>query len=143
MRGWAHDTATTRRVRGPTSSSYSRGRLRVDRLSVEPCVYVAPAVADAKLSQGDFADLINVSRGTVSNYERDNLPGGPRQRLAFNSWAAACGVDVEWLETGQAPAQPEPDGGLSVLRARRDSKPQPSDPKVMGLLTWSARSAAA
>ena len=88
--------------------------------------------------QGDFADLINVSRGTVSNYERDNLPGGPRQRLAFNSWAAACGVDVEWLETGQAPAQPEPDGGLSVLRARRDSKPQPSDPKVMGLLTWSA-----
>ena len=29
----------------------------------------------AKLSQGDFADLINVSRGTVSNYERDNLPG--------------------------------------------------------------------
>ena len=92
----------------------------------------------AKLSQGDFADLINVSRGTVSNYERDNLPGGPRQRLAFNSRAAACGVDVEWLETGQAPAQPEPDGGLSVLRARRYSKPQPSDPKVMGLLTWSA-----
>ena len=84
---------------------------------------LAPSVGDrlriarerrAKLSQGDFADLINVSRGS--------------------------GVDVEWLETGQAPVQPEPDGGLSVesLRARRYSKPQPSDPKVMGLLTWSA-----
>ena len=107
---------------------------------------LAPSVGDrlriarerrAKLSQGDFADLVNASRGTVSNYERDNLPGGPRQRLVFNSWAAACGVDVEWLETGQAPVQPEPDGGLSVesLRARRYSKPQPSDPKVMGLLT--------
>ena len=64
---------------------------------------LAPSVGDrlriarerrAKLSQGDFADLVNVSRGTVSNYERDSLPGGPRQRLVvFNSWAAACGVD--------------------------------------------------
>ena len=44
---------------------------------------LAPSVGDrlriarerrAKLSQGDFADLVNASRGTVSNYERDNLP---------------------------------------------------------------------
>lgn len=83
------------------------------------------------LDQTTFADHIGVSRGTVSHYERDKLPGGPRQRLVLNAWAAACGVTREWLETGQAPDQPEPDGGLRVERARRYSKPQPSDPKVV------------
>jgi transcriptional regulator with XRE-family HTH domain len=52
------------------------------------------------LDQAEFADLIHVSRGTVSNYERDMIPGGPRRKLVFNSWATATGVTVEWLETG-------------------------------------------
>ena len=82
------------------------------------------------LDQTEFAAHINVSRGTVSNYERDKLPGGPRQRLVLNAWAAATGTTREWLETGKAPVQPEPDGGLEVLRACRDSNPKPSDPKV-------------
>src|SRR5690606_19045026 len=62
------------------------------------------------LDQGEFAELINVSRGTVSNYERDRIPNGPRRRLVFNSWAAACGVAVHWLETGIDPRNGDDDG---------------------------------
>ena len=86
------------------------------------------------LDQAAFADLIAVSRGTVSNYERGKLPGGTRQRLVLNAWATACGVTREWLETGETPARPTPDGGLPTmihtLRARQESNSQPSDPKV-------------
>ena len=71
------------------------------------------------LDQGEFAELISVSRGTVSNYERDHLPGGTRQRLVLNAWAQATGVSRTWLETGEpdAPTPPRPDGGVDVARA--------------------------
>lgn len=63
------------------------------------------------LEQEPFAQLINVSRGTVSNYERGRLPGGPREQLVLNAWAAACDVSVDWLRTGDEPAPTPPDGG--------------------------------
>ena len=85
------------------------------------------------LDQETFAELISVSRGTVSNYERGRLPGGTRQRLVLNSWAKACRVTREWLETGKTPTEPEPGEGLPTLRARDDSNVQPSDPKVLPL----------
>lgn len=67
------------------------------------------------LDQGEFAEQIGVSRGTVSNYERDRLPGGPRQRLVLNAWAAACDVSRMWLETGVAePVSPTPGPGSST-----------------------------
>lgn len=83
------------------------------------------------MDQAQFAEHIGVSRGTVSNYERDKLPGGPRQRLVLNAWAAATETTRDWLETGLTPSEPRPDGGLEDLRARRDSNSQPSDPKVL------------
>lgn len=47
--------------------------------------------------QADIADALDVSRATVSNYERGiSNPS----RLQINAWAAACDVDVEWLKTG-------------------------------------------
>jgi len=70
------------------------------------------------LDQAAFAELIGVSRGTVSNYERDRLPGGPRQRLVLNAWAAACKVTREWLETGKEEegGTPPNGGGGATLR---------------------------
>lgn len=65
------------------------------------------------LDQGPFADLIGVSRGTVSNYER-----GTTERykpIVMNAWAAQTGVPVEWLESGDtapAPTPPRPGRGV-------------------------------
>ena len=74
----------------------------------------------AGLEQGDLAERMGVSRGTVSNNELGKV--APR-RIVLRAWALATGVDVGWLETGIAP-RPEPghDEGLPRL----DSNQQPS-----------------
>lgn len=75
-----------------------------------------------------MADQLGVSRQTLSRWMADK--GSPPTRAYVRQWALVTGVDQQWLETGETPARPEPDGGLKVVRARRYSKPQPSDPKV-------------
>lgn len=81
------------------------------------------------LSTRDFAARIGVSHGTITNAENDRRTVRP---ITLNAWALVTGVPRQWLETGEAPAGPKPDGGLTDLRARRDSNSQPSDPKVRG-----------
>lgn len=50
-----------------------------------------------ELNQLDLAAVLDVSRATVSNYERGvSTPS----KLQVNAWAVACDVDVEWLKTG-------------------------------------------
>lgn len=93
------------------------------------------ARATTGLNTRDFADRIGVSQPTVTNAENDK---SKVRRITLNAWSLATGVPVEWLETGKAPVQPEPDGGLESQRARRYSKPQPSDPKVLPLLSRAA-----
>lgn len=80
----------------------------------------------ADMSVQDMADYLEVKRNTVGNYiaGRTSIPGG-----FLRLWALRTGVPREWLETGTAP-RPEPGG----QRARRDSNPQPSDPKVLRLM---------
>jgi transcriptional regulator with XRE-family HTH domain len=51
------------------------------------------------LDQTELADLIGVSRGTISNAE--NGRRNPRQ-IVVNAWATATGVPVEWLMNGVA-----------------------------------------
>lgn len=79
----------------------------------------------------DFAAHVGISRNTVSNYENGKTSRIGRPMLA--AWSMATGVPMKWLETGEAPTGPEPDGGLIAERTRRDSNPKPSDPKVRGL----------
>lgn len=60
------------------------------------------------LEQQEFADLIGVSRGTVSNYERGTTT---RYRMiVLRAWAMATGVPVSWLQFGTTTS---PDGGQS------------------------------
>ena len=76
------------------------------------------------MSQDALAQLIGVSRQTVSNAESGTTV--PR-RIVVNAWALATGVPVSWLLNGETPAGPDgPDGGDEC--ARRDSNPKPSDP---------------
>lgn len=60
-------------------------------------------------TQDDLAKALDVSRATISNYERGTGKKGIN-RLQLNAWAAFCDVDVEWLKTGTE-TTPEPSGG--------------------------------
>ncbi len=78
----------------------------------------------------DLANELGISRNSVGNYESGRTRP-PRPTLIV--WSMRCGVPIEWLQTGIA-AGPETDGDGSAERARRDSNPQPSDPKSDGRL---------
>jgi transcriptional regulator with XRE-family HTH domain len=72
--------------------------------------YMRKARESAGLSQPELAELIGVSRLTISNTER----GVTRPRkIVVNAWSFATGVPVEWLLTGKC--------------AIRDSNPEPAD----------------
>ena len=86
------------------------------------------ARAKTGLNTRDFAALLGVSHGTITNAEGDKR--GVRL-ITLKAWARETGTPIEWLEHGTAPTRPGPGGGrVSPLRARRDSNSQPSDPKV-------------
>lgn len=62
---------------------------------------------DAGLDQGQLAELIGVSRNTVSGTERRT--NNPRKHVVM-AWAMATGVPYEWLVTGEYETTPGPDG---------------------------------
>lgn len=71
--------------------------------------------------QGPFADLIGVSRGTVSTYERDGIEH--RKPIVLRAWALATGVNIEWLEHGIGSPGPVPATGNSEeLRRLTEAK---------------------
>lgn len=87
-----------------------------------------------KMALGDdsvqeMANYLGVSRATLSRWMADK--GAPPKRAYLMQWALRTNVPLVWLETGETPTGPGPDGGLEDERARRYSKPQPSDPKVL------------
>lgn len=62
-------------------------------------------------TQDDLAAVLDVSRATISNYERGIGKKGI-SKLQVNAWAAHCDVDVDWLRTGEVPAPDiDPTGG--------------------------------
>lgn len=62
----------------------------------------------AGYEQAEFAELIGVSRGTVSNYER----GGTKRYkpIVVRAWALSTGVSLEWLMDGITAPTPTPPG---------------------------------
>lgn len=78
----------------------------------------------ADLDQTQLAELIGVSRNSVSAAERG--ASKPRKPVLI-AWAFATRVPFEWLMTGAANNEtPDPDGpGGELLRL--DSNQQPSD----------------
>lgn len=50
------------------------------------------------MDQETFAELLGVSRGTVSNYERSRTMR--RHAIVLRAWAMATGVPLYWLEGG-------------------------------------------
>ena len=73
-------------------------------------------------SQRDFAKLIGVSQNTVQRAES----GQPMKRTTVLAWAMATGVDLHWLETGEAPS-PDGVGAPGSVLPQLDSNQQPFD----------------
>ena len=68
----------------------------------------------AGLEQEQLAELIGVSRTTVSNNEKGRVY--PR-KILVNAWALACGVPATWIWTGQPSGDgPSPTDGLRIIR---------------------------
>ncbi len=64
------------------------------------------ALRSSDVSVAQMAQALEVSRQTVGNW----MAGRARPtRATVVAWALATGVDLHWLETGQAPDQPTPD----------------------------------
>lgn len=57
------------------------------------------------LDQSAFAQLLGISRGSVSNYERSTTPPKP---IVLKAWAEATGVPLEWLAFGEEPVDSTP-----------------------------------
>ena len=70
------------------------------------------------VSVGDMADYLEVHRNSVGAWLNDRTRPDHRTLML---WAMRTGVPLPWLEHGESPDDAE--------RARRYSKPQPSDPK--------------
>ena len=60
----------------------------------------------AGLEQSELAEAMGISRQSISSAEAGRTR--PR-KITLNAWALATGVPVTWLQTGEAPA--DPDGG--------------------------------
>nr|DAK99603.1 MAG TPA: helix-turn-helix domain protein [Caudoviricetes sp.] len=79
----------------------------------------------AELDQSELGKLIGVSRNSISAAERG--ASKPRKSVLI-AWAFATRVPFEWLTTGQANENPDPDGpGNADGLLRVDSNHQPSD----------------
>ncbi len=80
---------------------------------------------EAGLDQGDFAIETGISRGTISNYERDEVT----PKLPYLTvWAMRTGVPFKWLLTGECP---DPTGPGVDECAIRDSNPEPADAEYL------------
>lgn len=62
---------------------------------------------NTRMTAGQFADHIGVSRNTVSNYE-DSGYAKTRKDSTIRLWAIASGIPYTWIRTGH---EPSPTGG--------------------------------
>ena len=68
----------------------------------------------AGYDQGQLAELVGVSRNTISNAETGTVE--PR-KIVVNAWALACGVPADWIWTGKQPEDdPDPSSGQRIIR---------------------------
>lgn len=64
------------------------------------------------LDQRRFAEQLGVSHGTVANAENDRSV----RDITIRMWALVTGVDLGWLQTGEAPHPGDGDGSSAEVR---------------------------
>ena len=68
----------------------------------------ARTMMGAEMDVRAFAQLIDVSKGTVTRYELEQTAPDNMKHLVLKEWALATGVELEWLLNGEGPSG---DGG--------------------------------
>jgi transcriptional regulator with XRE-family HTH domain len=61
-----------------------------------------------------FADLLGVSKNTVTNYELENTAPERMKPIVLRQWAMAAGVDFEWLLRGDEGSGGSGPGGVNL-----------------------------
>lgn len=89
---------------------------------------LAKAMRTAKISSGEMAAYLGVSRNTISNYIHD---GSHPTRATVIAWSMRTGVPLAWLETGHLPGGGDGEGA-EWWRPRQESNLRPRDYKVAG-----------
>lgn len=74
-----------------------------------------------ELNNKTMAVYMGVRPETVSTWINGRVTPS---RAVLRVWADRCGVDLTWLETGQAPSTVPTGPGLYAIR---DSNPEPAD----------------
>lgn len=70
------------------------------------------------LSQTAFAERLNITKTTVSNYETDATTH--HRNIIVQQWALATGVSPDWILHGIAPGEgPDGPGGLASSPSRQ------------------------
>ncbi len=78
------------------------------------------ALRSSDVSVAQISQALDVSRQTVGNW----MAGRARPtRATVVAWALATGVDLHWLETGQAPAEPASNGEIGTPPGKRSLNP--------------------
>lgn len=76
---------------------------------MRPCVTIPMSLMVTQVSHvRQCAELLGVSPATCSRWMSDH--GAPPRRAYLLQWAAATGVDPQWLTTGVEPRSPDGDG---------------------------------
>lgn len=76
----------------------------------------------AGYDRDQLATAMEVSRNSIYNAESGRTT--PR-KIMLNAWALACGVPVDWIITGRAPAGgDDPSSGLGIISGEDHPKPQ-------------------
>jgi transcriptional regulator with XRE-family HTH domain len=63
------------------------------------------------MEQDDIAVALEISRGSISAYERGVTPP---KGLVLRAWALATGVNEHWLRTGEITSGPSDGVGVTV-----------------------------
>lgn len=101
-------------------------------LSLRVARRVRGLMAEFEIHQSVIAGVLDVSQQGISRRLKGQTPFALDE---LDALAPALHTSVAYLigaTDDRTPTRPGPDGGLVDLRARRYSKPQPSDPNVGG-----------
>lgn len=114
------------------TSTHAHGNNDWSALAFTRADRLTKALSFAGITQQEIADDLNVSRQTIGNY----ISGRTRpSRAVIMAWAMRTGVPLEWIETGELPAEPTTDPAKRPLSDYKSASPAP----VVSLAAFASR----